>query len=136
MDFSYIKIQLSYQTNIDTEIEEYLNQLLWNGKRNLCTYFQDIEKQKKHTQESITKLIEAAKHNFPVALYAQTRSAFVKIEVTKEHVNIYPLEPYCMKQGIDARQSQLDLEVYIKIALGLCENIAIHSLQTKQRYDE
>lgn len=115
---------------------ENITLLFWNGKRNLYIYFQDAEKQKKHTQESINKLIEAVRHNFPATLYAQTQNAFVKIEVTKEHVNIYPLEPYCMKQGIDARQPQLDLEVYIKIALGLCENIAIHSLQTKQREDE
>lgn len=129
---SYITVRAAYLTKASGSPMDAIALLFWNGKRNLCIYFQDIEKQKKHTQESITKLIETVKHDFPITLYAQTQNAFVKIEVTKEQVNIYPLEPYCMKQGIDARQSQLDLEVYIKIALGLCENIAIYSLQTKQ----
>jgi len=106
--------------------------LFWNGKRNLYIYFQDAEKQTKHTQESINKLIETVKHDFTATLYAQTQNAFVKIEASREQINVYPLEPYCMKQGIDALKPQLDLEVYIKIALGLCENIAIYSLQTKQ----
>ncbi len=105
--------------------------LFWNGKRNLHIYFQDIHKHETHTERSIEQLIEIAKTNFPITIYAQTPQAFVKIEIARDLVHIYPLEPYCLKQGIDASEPQLDLDTYIKITLGLCENIAIYSLETK-----
>lgn len=104
---------------------------LW-GKIHLLIYFEDVQKQKKHTSESLKKLAEIIEKGSLVILYAQSPDAFVKIEITQDRLNVYPLEPYCMKQGIDASKPSLDLAVYIKIALNLCGELFIFSLETKQ----
>ena len=118
-------------SHINVHIMNNSSLFFWNGKRNLFIYFEDIEKQKKHTKESIQKLVTIVEKDFPVIFYAQTPDAFIKIEAMKDQFSLYPLEPYCMKQGIDASEPNLDLEIYIKIALEFCENIAIFSLETK-----
>ena len=129
MNYSYISAQI--MNNLNPQMINNDNFFFWNGRRNLFIYFEDIEKQKKHTKESIQKLVTIVEKDFPVIFYAQTPDAFIKIEAMKDQFSLYPLEPYCMKQGIDASEPNLDLEIYIKIALAFCENIAIFSLETR-----
>jgi hypothetical protein len=126
MNYVYITINALFHYDSHLWLSPF-----WNGRRHLLVYFEDIERRKKHTNESLKKLATIIQQDFPAIFYAQDKNAFMKIEATQDQLNVYPLEPYCMKQGIDASEPNLDLEIYTKIALAFCENTAIYSLETK-----
>lgn len=108
MNYAYITINALFHYE---ESHPWLSPF-WNEKRNLLVYFEDIERQKRHTKESLKKLADIIKQGFPVTFYAENKNAFVKLEITKERLNLYPLKQYCMKQGLDASEPQFDLDIY------------------------